>query len=60
MVIFSNSREEHLKYMEIMLKRVNEAKLKIKLSKYKFAQKSIKYLDHMVGEVRKTLVEVKI
>lgn len=63
MAIFSENWEDHMwqdRVLEIVLKRVNEAKLKIKLAKCKFAQKTVKYLGHVVGEGRRSPAEAKI
>lgn len=48
MTIFSNSWEEYM--WCLVLRKVNETKLKIKLLKFKFAQKIVKYLGYRVGE----------
>lgn len=41
----------------MVFKRVNGAKLKIKLPKCKFAQKTVKYLGHVVREGRRKPAE---
>lgn len=60
MAIFSNSWEEHLEHLDIVLKRVTKAKLTIKLAKCKFAQETVKYLGHVVGKGRRKPSEIKI
>lgn len=52
--IFSNTWSDHLKHIEVVLERIKEAKIKVKISKCKFAQGSVKYLGHAVGEGKRT------
>jgi hypothetical protein len=40
---------QHLKALEEVFKRLVEAKIKLKPSKYKFARRSIKFLGHIIG-----------
>ncbi|GFY29346.1 hypothetical protein TNCV_4724741 [Trichonephila clavipes] len=54
--IFSDTWESHLKHVEMVLQRINKAKLTIKPSKCKFAQQNIKFL----GQDFRTLSEVKV
>ena len=58
--IFSSDWTEHLKHIDIILKRLADAKLKIKPMKCKFAQNTVKYLGHVVGGGRRTPAEAKI
>ena len=46
--------------VDIILKRLAEAKQKVKLMKCKFAQNIVKYLGHVVGRGRRTPAEAKI
>lgn len=46
---FSGSWEEHLKHMEVVLKRIQNSGLTLKLAKCSFAQPQVKYLGHVVG-----------
>ena len=48
-LIFSESFEEHLQHLRKVLQCLRQAKLKIKLQKYKFYEAEIKYLGHIVG-----------
>lgn len=59
MIGFSNTWEEHLQHIDIVLRTIADVKLKVKLSKCKFAQKTVKYLGHIVGEGRSTPVKEK-
>ncbi|XP_062830648.1 uncharacterized protein LOC134297351 [Anolis carolinensis] len=47
--IFSNSWEDHLKHLDIVLGRLKEAGLTIKASKCKLGKNTTKYLGHLVG-----------
>ena len=58
--IFSNTWEDHLEHIDCVLKRIKEAKLKIKPAKCKFAQDKVKYLGHVVGGGLRTPAETKI
>jgi hypothetical protein len=58
--IFSETWEEHLKHLDIVLRRIESAKLTIKPAKCRFAQECVKYLGHMVGGGRRTPTEAKI
>lgn len=48
-IIFSKSFEEHLEHIEIILKVLQEANLKINQEKSVFCKKELKYLGHVVG-----------
>jgi hypothetical protein len=58
--IFSETWEEHLRHVDIILKKIASARLTIKPSKCKFAQNCVKYLGHMVGGGCRTPTEAKI
>jgi hypothetical protein len=49
-VVYSQTYEEHLERLEAIFKRLEEAGLKLKPSKCKFFQKTIKYLGHVASE----------
>ena len=49
-VVYSSTYEEHIKRLEAVFTRLREAGLKLKTSKCKLFQKSIKYLGHVVSE----------
>ena len=49
-LIFSKSFEEHLKQIELVLAALQNENVKLKLSKCKFAQKSVKYLGHVISK----------
>ncbi|KFM69716.1 Retrovirus-related Pol polyprotein from transposon 17.6, partial [Stegodyphus mimosarum] len=57
--IFSKTWECHLKHLEIVLKRISRAKLTIKPSKCRFAQKHVLYLGHVVGQGYRKPSEIK-
>ena len=47
-IIFSDTPEEHLKHIRIVLKRLQEANLKMKKSKYSFFKRELYYLGHLL------------
>ena len=54
-LVYSNTEEEHRLYVKEVLQRLQEAKLYLKLSKYKFYTHKTKYLGYIVY-----LEEVKV
>ena len=58
--IFSNNFSDHLRQVDIVLKRISDAGLTIKPSKCKFAQAQVQYLGHIVGQGRRKPAELKI
>ncbi|MCG8035390.1 MAG: DDE-type integrase/transposase/recombinase [Candidatus Thiodiazotropha taylori] len=50
LIIFSNSLEEHLKRLSMVLKRLKECNLKLNPKKCKFMQRKVKYVGHIVSE----------
>jgi transposase InsO family protein len=49
-VVYSQTYEEHLERLQAVFERLKEAGLKLKPSKCKFFQKTIKYLGHVASE----------
>ena len=49
-VSFSASNEEHLKRLDAVLEQLQKAGLRVKASKCKLFQRSIKYLGHVISE----------
>src|SRR6266545_2688963 len=49
-IIFSQTMEEHLQHMRKVLEALRQAGLKLKLEKYEFAKKQLKYLGFIMGE----------
>lgn len=49
-IIFSSSLEEHKKHLDMILKRLKEAGLKIQLDKCEFFRKEVQFLGHTVSE----------
>lgn len=47
-IIFSESAEQHLKHIEIVLARLRQAQLKLKKSKCLFFKKELHYLGHLL------------
>ena len=47
-IIFSETPEEHLKHIKIVLKRLQDANLKMKRSKCSFFKKELHYLGHLL------------
>src|SRR6266540_5672267 len=49
-IIFSQTIEEHLQHMRKVLEALRQAGLKLKLEKYEFTKKQLKYLGFIVGK----------
>jgi len=49
-IIFSQIMKEYLQHMKKVLEALREARLKLKLEKYEFAKKQLKYLSFIIGE----------
>ena len=50
LIVATNTVEEHLTVMQKVLERLNQAGLKVKLSKCNFLQKQLKYLGHTISQ----------
>ena len=48
-IIFSDTKEEHLKKLEAVFQKLAAAGLKLKPSKYFFFKEEIEYLDHVAS-----------
>ena len=48
-LIYSTDEETHLIHLEAIFHRLQEAKLKLKLSKYSFFKKHLHYLGHLIS-----------
>ncbi|GBM50529.1 Retrovirus-related Pol polyprotein from transposon 17.6 [Araneus ventricosus] len=58
--VFSVMFQEHIKHLETVLQRIQQADLTIKPSKCKFAQSQVQYLGHTVGQECRRPSELKI
>ena len=47
-IVFSETPEKHLQHLNLVLKRLKEANLKLKLSKCRFIRHEVKYLGHVI------------
>ena len=47
-MIFSQTIEEHLVYLQLVLDRIIQAGLKLRTSKCHFAKQEVRYLEHIV------------
>ena len=47
-IIFSETAEQHLKHIQIVLTRLKQANLKLKKSKCTFFKKELHYLGHLL------------
>ena len=47
-IIFSESAEQHLKHIQIVLTRLKQAKLRLKKSKCLFFEQELHYLGHLL------------
>ena len=45
-IIFSETAEQHLNHIQVVLTRLNQANLKLKKSRFAFFQKELHYLGH--------------
>jgi hypothetical protein len=48
-VTFSKDEESHLKHLELVMSRLQEAQLQVKMKKCEFFLRNIKFLGHVVG-----------
>ena len=48
-LIFSKNEEEHTKHLELVLQRLREQKVYLKLSKCKFFLRSVHWLGHLIS-----------
>ena len=51
-IIFSETAEQHLKHIQIVLTRLKQANLKFKMSKCGFFKKELHYLGHLLNTER--------
>ncbi|GBL83952.1 Retrovirus-related Pol polyprotein from transposon 17.6 [Araneus ventricosus] len=58
--VFSVMFQEHIKHLETVLQRIQQAGLTIKPSKCKFAQSQVQHLGHTVGQGCRRPSELKI
>ena len=49
-LIYSENVDDHLKHVEMVIDRLRQHNLKIKLSKCKFARRRIKFLSHIIED----------
>ena len=49
-IIFGRTFNEHLKHLELVLKRLKNANLKLKPSKCSFGQRSVTFLGHIISD----------
>ena len=47
-LVYSKSLEDHLRHLEVVLKRLQEVGLKLKPSKCKFVRSEVEYLGHLI------------
>ena len=47
-IIFSETAEQHLKHIQIVLTKLKQANLKLKKSKHAFFKKELHYLNHLL------------
>ncbi|GFU25617.1 retrovirus-related Pol polyprotein from transposon 297 [Trichonephila clavipes] len=58
--IFFQGRKYHVKHIDIVLKRLRKAGLKVKPSKCKFAQEEVLFLGHRIGSGNRSPSDLKI
>ena len=49
-LIYSNSEEDHLKHLRMVLQRLREQQLYVKFSKCEFWLKQVRFVGHVVSE----------
>ena len=49
-LVFSENIEDHFKHVKIVIERLRQHNLKIKLSKCKFARRKIQFLSHIIED----------
>ena len=50
LLIFSKTKEEHLKHLELVAKRLNEYAIQINMNKSEFCKNQVKYCGYLVGD----------
>ena len=60
MTTFPNDWNQHVNYLDEVLKRLSESGLKVKPTKCKFAQDHVRFLGHEVGSGKRSPSQVKI
>ncbi|GFU14810.1 retrovirus-related Pol polyprotein from transposon 297 [Trichonephila clavipes] len=58
--IFSQGWKDHVKHIDIVLGRLRKAGLKVKPSKFKFAQEEVLFLGHRIGSGSRSPSDLKI
>ena len=48
-IIYSRSREEHIKHVRAVLQKIREANLKLKPSKCKWFEQKLTFVGHRIG-----------
>jgi hypothetical protein len=59
-LVFLQSKEEHIKHIKIVLKALDQANLRLKLEKCEFHKEEVKFLGFTVGVHRVKMSESKI
>ena len=49
-IVFSKTPDEHVKWLQLVFKKLDQAGLCLKLSKCKFFKKRVEYLGHIISE----------
>ena len=49
LLIYSQTKEEHLKHLQLVFGKYREAGIKLKISKYEYVKNEIEYLGHLVS-----------
>jgi hypothetical protein len=59
-LIYSNSKEEHIRHMKEVLRQLKVFNLELKSKKCEFHKEEVEFLGHMVGKKRVRISESKI
>lgn len=60
LIIFSDTKEQHEEHLMKVLKRISDFGLKLSPPKFKYLQRSVKYLGHVISEEGIQLDPVKV
>ena len=48
LLVYSQTKEEHLKHLELVFEKFREARIKLKMLKFEFFKNEIVYLGHLL------------
>ena len=60
LIILGNDEQDHFRNLELVLQRLKEANLKIKISKCSFLKREVMYLGHKISETGVQVTDDKV